>query len=316
MFHIHFSKHNLAARLAFAGLFAVALPLLAPEKALAGPAYDCNGVSIIPDPGNTTVLSFDGQLSCISVYDATVSLSGTLNAADAFGGSPTASYSYDAQDRLITETSPGDSTSLNYSGSELTSDTDTLGRTTTYTYDAGDPTKAVDDPSGNITRYDYDSQNRLETLIDPSGNTTVYDYDSAGRIDDTSLNSGTPTQYIYDAENRLTEVIDPLGHTTTYAYDAEGRVATETAPGNQVTTFTYDAEGRLASDTDPSSRITTYTYDADGLTAESDPKGVTQFVYTSAVPEPAAWIMMLVGFGGLGAVLRRNRRRDAASATA
>lgn len=28
-----------------------------------------------------------------------------------------------------------------------------------------------------------------------------------------------------------------------------------------------------------------------------------------AVPEPATWAMMLVGFGGLGAVLRRNRRR-------
>ena len=32
------------------------------------------------------------------------------------------------------------------------------------------------------------------------------------------------------------------------------------------------------------------------------------------VPEPATWAMMLVGFGGLGAVMRR--RRNAASATA
>ena len=30
---------------------------------------------------------------------------------------------------------------------------------------------------------------------------------------------------------------------------------------------------------------------------------------TSATPEPAAWSLMLVGFGGLGAVLRANRRR-------
>ena len=33
------------------------------------------------------------------------------------------------------------------------------------------------------------------------------------------------------------------------------------------------------------------------------------------VPEPAAWAMMLVGFGGLGAVLRR-RRAMTATATA
>ncbi len=34
----------------------------------------------------------------------------------------------------------------------------------------------------------------------------------------------------------------------------------------------------------------------------------------SAVPEPATWALMLVGFGGLGAALRSNRRRVAALA--
>jgi choice-of-anchor C domain-containing protein len=35
---------------------------------------------------------------------------------------------------------------------------------------------------------------------------------------------------------------------------------------------------------------------------------------SAAVPEPASWAMMLVGFGGLGAVLRRQRRTVAATA--
>ncbi|THD53370.1 MAG: PEP-CTERM sorting domain-containing protein [Phenylobacterium sp.] len=35
-----------------------------------------------------------------------------------------------------------------------------------------------------------------------------------------------------------------------------------------------------------------------------------------AVPEPASWALMLVGFGGLGAALRGSRRRAAAAATA
>ena len=33
----------------------------------------------------------------------------------------------------------------------------------------------------------------------------------------------------------------------------------------------------------------------------------------TAVPEPATWTMMLLGFGGLGALLRANRRRAAAA---
>jgi hypothetical protein len=32
----------------------------------------------------------------------------------------------------------------------------------------------------------------------------------------------------------------------------------------------------------------------------------------AAVPEPASWAMMLVGFGGLGAILRRRRQAAAA----
>lgn len=37
-------------------------------------------------------------------------------------------------------------------------------------------------------------------------------------------------------------------------------------------------------------------------------------VTLTAVPEPATWAMMLVGFGGLGALLRRRRRPTFASA--
>ena len=41
--------------------------------------------------------------------------------------------------------------------------------------------------------------------------------------------------------------------------------------------------------------------------------GVTALSVT-AVPEPATWAMMLIGFGGLGAALRMNRRRTFATA--
>ena len=40
----------------------------------------------------------------------------------------------------------------------------------------------------------------------------------------------------------------------------------------------------------------------------------TDITVSSSAPEPAAWTLMLVGFGGLGAVLRRRRRATLANA--
>ncbi|WP_294942013.1 PEPxxWA-CTERM sorting domain-containing protein [Tardiphaga sp.] len=37
---------------------------------------------------------------------------------------------------------------------------------------------------------------------------------------------------------------------------------------------------------------------------------ISQTAVTSAVPEPATWAMMLLGFGAMGASLRRSRRRS------
>jgi hypothetical protein len=38
--------------------------------------------------------------------------------------------------------------------------------------------------------------------------------------------------------------------------------------------------------------------------------GVQNLAVTNAVPEPAAWALMLVGFGGIGTMMRNNRRRQ------
>ena len=42
--------------------------------------------------------------------------------------------------------------------------------------------------------------------------------------------------------------------------------------------------------------------------------GIDDVTLGTAVPEPATWAMLLIGFGGLGAAMRSRRRRSAATA--
>ena len=56
------------------------------------------------------------------------------------------------------------------------------------------------------------------------------------------------------------------------------------------------------------------TYAGTSTFSVSDFKGSSPIAFgfrVDAVPEPATWAMMLIGFGGLGAALRMNRRRTA-----
>jgi hypothetical protein len=66
--------------------------------------------------------------------------------------------------------------------------------------------------------------------------------------------------------------------------------------------------GAFVGFTDFGANITSVTYNATGDIVALDD---VQFSGgTAGVPEPAIWAMMLVGFGGLGAVLRAHRRAD------
>ena len=52
----------------------------------------------------------------------------------------------------------------------------------------------------------------------------------------------------------------------------------------------------------------TFQYTANLATA-GNISGPASFYTTAAVPEPASWALMLLGFGGMGMALRRGRRR-------
>ena len=142
----------------------------------------------------------------------------------------------------------------------MTSQSDDLGRTTTFVY-AGDPGSAT----GGTT-----------TVTDPKGNVTLETYRYGLRVSETK-GYGTPavatTQYRYDpvtAQPIL--IVDPKGHATTMTYDAHGNMLSSTDALNHTTTSTYNSLNEQLTVTDPKGVTTTNTYDTHGnLTQSSTP---------------------------------------------
>jgi len=127
---------------------------------------------------------------------------------------------------------------------------------------------SVTDPLSGTTSYTYDDLGNMLTLTDPVGNTTTWTYDGLGRVKTeaktvaTGLNAnGAPVtttatrSYQYDLAGELTQSTDADGRVITYQYDAFGREtgeAWEDAGSLQTETlaFVYDALGRMLSASD------------------------------------------------------------------
>jgi RHS repeat-associated protein len=182
----------------------------------------------------------------------------------------------------------------------ITSVSDPLGRTVSYTYDASNRLVAVTDPAGGITRYDYDSQNRMTALTDARGITFLQNtYDANSRVcRQIQADSGTFLFYyitadrvgLPESQQLLSEaasggpvtqapctgvassspvtasvLVDPRGKPTTYWFNDQRFLTSVTDALGQTTTYTRDAAtNQILSTTDPLGRQTTYTYDSVG----------------------------------------------------
>jgi RHS repeat-associated protein len=229
--------------------------------------------------GFTTTYTYDDQGNITQIVDA------LGNKTD---------YAFDALGNETQVTDPlGDITTRTFdatTGRKL-SETDALGHTTSYGYNAAHKTQLdnVTDPMGNVTSYLYHGTAPTQ-ISEPLGRTTGLSYDySNGNLLGLSV-AGQGSNYGYDTKGNRTSETDAAGNTTTYsfdannretsrswqrtnaagvketltssmAYDADGHVTSETDPMGGVTHTDYNAAGKVSQVTDPLGRVTTYSYD-------------------------------------------------------
>jgi len=217
-------------------------------------------------------------------------ITGITGSCSACGsGNESQHWSYNADGRIATRTDGlNKSTTYEYHPDTgyLTSQTDALLHTTTYTRDSQGRPLTISGPDGSLVTFFYDAAGprTITARVDATQSTTMsLTYDSRGKLATITDGRGKVTTRSYTAAGDLASVTDPLGKVTTYAYDSMGRVLTVTDPLSNVTQATYDARGRLNRITDPVGGVKIRSYDAGGrLTKSTNELGrVTSSAYDS-----------------------------------
>jgi len=159
---------------------------------------------------------------------------------------------------------------FNSSGYTLT-DTFALGRPEqqvyTYTRQAGmNLTTNVLDTLGRNTSFVYDAQGNVTSITKLAGTVDAI----------TSSATYEPTF------NQLATVTDPLNHATTFTYDSAGNVTTIADPLNHQSTATYNSAGQVLTATNPLQQAYQFTYDSGDLVAITNPLNNTVSRYVDA----------------------------------
>lgn len=192
---------------------------------------------------------------------------------------PLGSREWDRNGLLLADTdSLGRTTRFAYDAEgNLTRSTDPAGHTTSIAYDSANQPVSMTDPMGHVTHRTFDTAGRLASVTNALGHATSYRYDDKGRLVEQTDAKGGINRFEYDKSGRLRKTIDCSGNATKYRYDERGRVAaviaTDAAPGEQ-TVYTYDALGRLVKLTRPGGTAESYIYDAEvNLLSHTDAAG-------------------------------------------
>ena len=199
-------------------------------------------------------------------------------------------------DRFLGGTSYSNSSTTYNWMNLVTRQTDPLGNSYVYQYDALGRLTSTTQPDGNITSTSYNDLASLVLSTDQYGNracrvydrmgrmvsvieysdsncnpltlngytyVTNYSYDEIGDLLQTTTANAKSTMYIYDNLNRLLQTTYADGNIESYSYDNDGNIVRKVNRNNVKTLFSYDSLNRILTISYCGSPITSqsYTYD-------------------------------------------------------
>lgn len=197
-------------------------------------------------------------------------------------------YHFDTSNQLLNIIDDNSNTlSFSYTGSNLTSVTDTSGRQVSFAYDVNNRITRILDPIGRsilftydewgdlvsstdlddqVTTYTYNENHQLLSLTDPLGNLVMrLAYDQQRRVVQSQKDAlGGEVIYSYDTASKVTQILDPMGNASYHYYDDNLRLIKEVDPLGNFTTYVYNNRGNVETFTDKNGNITSYIYDAKG----------------------------------------------------
>jgi len=197
------------------------------------------------------------------------------------------SYTYDANNNVLSKTSGGNTISYTYDElNRISSITDQNGQTVGYSYDGVGNLTTLTYPGNKTVSYEYDLADQLNSVTDWLNQTTSYTRNKSGQPTMVNLGNGTQTEYEYEDTTGRLKLLKNLkaggeiisSHDMTL--DEAGNITAMTAdlpllpsfPANSGS-LSYDNNNRLLQ-----AGTTSYTHDLSGRIVEEDKNGV-QTVY-------------------------------------
>lgn len=194
-------------------------------------------------------------------------------------------WNFDSQGRISSIVDvDGNTTAFNYSGQNLSSVFDPLGRSLSFAYDAINRITAVTDSVGRQVQYTYNAAGDLVSYKDPELKEWTYSYDATHRmVSHTNPEGITEIESTYDDTDRVILQTAPRAGDAwvTYQYFYTDYQNAEVDPDGNATTYHYDADGREIGVTDALGNTRRKKYDGQSHVVETtDPRGnTTRFVY-------------------------------------